>query len=294
MSAIESAGRERVVRALRDHEAEIAENWVRLQIDQGVLVAGIGEHELRGEAEQLVSALLAGLATDELPAAKLATEHAELRETLADLSLRRARGGATPTATSLAVLAFKDVVLEILQRSTRNATELFEAAVLLNRVLDAAGVLAFDQYVATREEIISRQSRQLMELSTPVVRLWRRVLAVPLIGTLDTSRTQVVMESLLQAIRDDEAQVAIIDITGVAAVDTSVAHHLMQTVAAVRLMGADCVISGIRPATAQTIAQLGIDLSTILTRATLADALAAALRITGDAPAPAAALGAAS
>lgn len=285
MSAIESAGRERVVRALRDHEAEIAENWVRLQIDQGVLLAGIGEHELRGEADQLVAALLSGLTTG-LPAAGIAGDHAELRRTLADLSLRRARGGATPTATSLAVLALKEVVLEILQRATPNATELFETAVLLNRVLDAAGVLAFDQYVATREEIISRQSRQLMELSTPVVRLWRQVLAVPLIGTLDTSRTQVVMESLLQAIKDDEAQVAIVDITGVAAVDTSVAHHLMQTVAAVRLMGADCVISGIRPSIAQTIAQLGVDLSTILTRATLADALSAALRITGDASLP--------
>ncbi|SOD58263.1 rsbT co-antagonist protein RsbR [Streptomyces zhaozhouensis] len=287
MSAIESAGRARVARALRDHEAEIAENWINLQVEQDVLVAGIGEGELRGEADQLVASLRGALADEQLPTARLAGEHAELRRTLADLSLRRARGGATPAAISLAVLALKDVVLEILRRSTRDATELFEAAVVLNRVLDAGGILAFDQYVATREEIISRQSRQLMELSTPVVRLWRHVLAVPLIGTLDTSRTQVVMESLLQSIKDDEAQVAIIDITGVAAVDTSVAHHLMQTVAAVRLMGADCVISGIRPPIAQTIAQLGVDLSAILTRATLADALAAALRITGDAPLPA-------
>lgn len=130
-----------------------------------------------------------------------------------------------------------------------------------------------------------RQSQQLMEQSTPVVRLWRQVLAVPLIGTLDTARTQVVMENLLQAIQDHEALVAIIDITGVPTVDTAVAQHLMQTVNAVRLMGADCVISGVRPSIAQTIAQLGIDLSTILTRATLADALATAIKMI-DGPGP--------
>ncbi len=285
MSAIESAVRDRLIHALRDHTAEIADNWVRLQIDQEVMVSGIGEEELRGEAGQLLSALLTGLESA-LPAGRLVTEHTELRETVTELSLRRARAGATPTATSLAVLSLKEVMLEIIQRSTQNARELFESAVVINRLLDAAGVLSFDTYVASREEIISRQSRQLMELSTPVVRLWRHVLAVPLIGTLDTDRTQVVMESLLQAIQAHEAQVAIIDITGVAAVDTSVAQHLMQTVAAVRLMGADCVISGIRPPIAQTIAQLGLDLSTIVTKATLADALAEAVKITGQSRVP--------
>jgi len=154
---------------------------------------------------------------------------------------------------------------------------------MINRLLDEAAALSFSAYVERREEIIQRQSRQLLELSTPVVHLWRKVLAVPLIGTLDTARTQVVMESLLQAIEAQEAQVAIIDITGVPTVDTAVAQHLMQTVNAVRLMGADCFISGIRPSIAQTIAQLGIDLSTILTRATLADALAAAVKMTEQA-----------
>ncbi|UCM87205.1 STAS domain-containing protein [Streptomyces marincola] len=285
MSAIESAVRDRLIHTLRDHHEEIAQNWVRLQIDQEVMVSGIGEDELRREAGQLLSALLAGLESD-MAAGRLAAEHTEVRDTITELSLRRARAGATPTATSLAVLSLKEVMLEILQRSTQNARELFEAAVVINRLLDTAGVLSFDTYVASREEIISRQSRQLMELSTPVVRLWRHVLAVPLIGTLDTDRTQVVMESLLQAIQADEAQVAIIDITGVATVDTSVAQHLMQTVAAVRLMGADCVISGIRPPIAQTIAQLGLDLSAITTKATLADALAEAIKITGQARIP--------
>ncbi|WP_059009398.1 STAS domain-containing protein [Streptomyces specialis] len=281
MTATESAARERLTSALRDHDQDIADRWVRLQIEQEGLGAGIGEDELRGEADALLAALLAGLESG-LPVSRVVTSHAELRGTITELSMRRARAGVTPTATSLAVLALKEVLLEVLQRATRDAEELFEAAVLINRLLDAAGVLSFDAYVSSREEIISRQSRQLLEMSTPVVRLWRHVLAVPLIGTLDTTRTQVVMESLLQAIQADEAKVAIIDITGVAAVDTSVAQHLMQTVAAVRLMGADCVISGIRPPIAQTIAQLGVDLSEILTRATLADALTEAVKITGQ------------
>ncbi len=162
-----------------------------------------------------------------------------------------------------------------------DAVSLYSAALLINRLLDAAGALSFDTYVEGRDEIIRRQSRQLLEVSTPVVRLWDRVLAVPLVGTLDTTRTQVVMGNLLGAIQTEEAQVAIIDITGVPTVDTAVAHHLMQTVNAVRLMGADCLISGIRPPIAQLMAQLGIDLHAILTRATLADALQTAIELTG-------------
>lgn len=178
------------------------------------------------------------------------------------------------------MLSLKEALLEAVQRRTRDGDDLFRSAVLINRLLDSAGALSFETFVEGREEIISRQSQQLLEVSTPVVRLWRQVLAVPLIGTLDTARTQVVMENVLQAIQEHEALVAIIDITGVPTVDTAVAQHLMHTVNAVRLMGADCVISGIRPPIAQTIAQLGIDLSTILTRATLADALREAVKLT--------------
>lgn len=238
--------------------------------------------ELREEADALVAALIAGMESA-LPVGRIVNSHDELKRAVSEFSLRRARVGTTPTATSLAVLSLKEAVLEAVQQSTDKADELFSAALLINQLLDAAGALSFDTYVEGREEIIRRQSRQLLELSTPVVRLWQQVLAVPLIGTLDTARTQVVMESLLQAIQDHEALVAIIDITGVPTVDTAVAQHLMQTVNAVRLMGADCVISGIRPPIAQTIAQLGIDLSKILTRATLADALSEAIKLTGSA-----------
>ncbi|MGW2993813.1 STAS domain-containing protein [Streptomyces sp. NPDC001193] len=282
MSSSAADVRQHVTKALQDRADEIADRWVQLQLDRAALRSGVGERELREEADSLVAALLAGLGTS-LPVEQVVASHAELNRAVSDLSLRRARAGATPTATSLAVLALKEALLEAVQESTEDAGELFSAALLINELLDAAGALSFATYVEGREEIIRRQSRQLLEVSTPVVRLWHQILAVPLIGTLDTARTQVVMENLLQAIADHEAQVAIIDITGVPTVDTAVAQHLMQTVSAVRLMGADCVISGIRPTIAQTIAQLGIDLSNILTRATLADALSDAMKITANA-----------
>ncbi|MEU4890783.1 STAS domain-containing protein [Streptomyces sp. NPDC044780] len=284
MTTSEAAVRERLTRALQERDEEIADRWVELQMEQALLDTDIGEAELREEAYALIEALVPGLQSG-VPVDRVVTSTPGLHEAVVGLSLRRARAGATPTATSLAVLALKEALLKAVQRDTRDAEELFASAVFMNRLLDVAGALSFETYVEGREEIIRRQSQQLMEQSTPVVRLWRQVLAVPLIGTLDTARTQVVMENLLQAIQDHEALVAIVDITGVPTVDTAVAQHLMQTVNAVRLMGADCVISGVRPSIAQTIAQLGIDLSTILTRATLADALAAAIKLI-DGPGP--------
>ncbi|MFD8569698.1 STAS domain-containing protein [Streptomyces sp. NPDC057694] len=283
MSTSDTDIRTLLLEALRDQEEQIAARWTTLQLEQAALGTDMTEGELREEARTLIDALTDAL-TGDTPVERLVTSHHDLRTAITELSLRRVRAGATPTDTSLAVLSLKEALLAAVQHTTRDMGELFSAAILVNRMLDAAGAISFETYVEGREEIIRRQSRQLMELSTPVVRLWKHVLAVPLIGTLDTARTQIVMESLLQAIQDDEAKVAIIDITGVLTVDTAVAQHLMQTVNAVRLMGADCVISGIRPPIAQTIAQLGIDLSTILTRATLADALSAAVRLT-DQPA---------
>ncbi|MFJ2747886.1 STAS domain-containing protein [Streptomyces sp. NPDC087297] len=286
MSSSTADVRQRLTKVLQERAEAVADRWVRLQLDQAELGNGMGEGELREEADRLVSALLAGLGTS-LPVKQVVTAHADLNRAVTEMSLRRARAGATPTATFLAVLAVKEALLEAVQHNTEDAGDLFAAALLVNELLDAAGALSFATYVEGREEIIRRQSRQLLEVSTPVVRLWHQILAVPLIGTLDTARAQVVMENLLQAISEHEAQVAIIDITAVPTVDTAVAEHLMHTVQAVRLMGADCVISGIRPSIAQTIAQLGIDLSGILTRATLSDALSEAVKITaGAGPGP--------
>ncbi|MET9514722.1 STAS domain-containing protein [Streptomyces sp. NPDC002994] len=279
MSSNEAVARKRVAGVMQGRVDEIADRWVQLQVRHAAVSADARESELREEADALVAALAAGL-DSALPVDRIVNSHADLNRAVTELSLRRARSGESPTATALAVLALKEALLEAVQESTQDGGELFSAALLINRLLDAAGALSFDTYVEGREEIIRRQSRQLLELSTPVVRLWKQVLGVPLIGTLDTARTQVVMENLLQAIQDQEATVAIIDITGVPTVDTAVAQHLMQTVNAVRLMGADCIISGIRPPIAQTIAQLGIDLSTIMTRATLSDALSEAIKLT--------------
>ncbi|MEU7202286.1 STAS domain-containing protein [Streptomyces sp. NPDC045470] len=284
MSFTEAAARERVIGTLRAESDTVSDRWVQLQLAQDEMRDIVNESELREEADVLLGALLRGLESD-APVNRVVATDRPLRQAVIDLSMRRARNGAMPTVTSLAVLSLKEALLEAVQRQTRDSEELFVTAVLINRLLDRAGTLSFETYVEGREEIIRRQSRQLLEVSTPVVRLWRQVLAVPLIGTLDTTRTQVVMENLLEAIQQHEALVAIIDITGVPTVDTAVAQHLMQTVNAVRLMGADCVISGIRPSIAQTIAQLGIDLSTILTRTTLADALAAAVKLTDEASA---------
>ncbi|MFG2205861.1 STAS domain-containing protein [Streptomyces sp. NPDC048638] len=279
MSGTEDAVRTRVTDVLRADADAISDHWVRLQLGRAS-EAEVREAELREEADALIVALLAGLESD-TPVERVVASRRELHQTVVEFAMRRARRGATPTGTALAVLALKEALLAAMKRQTGDAEQLLDCAMLINRLLDSAGALTFETFVEGREEIIRRQSRQLLEVSTPVVQLWRQVVAVPLIGTLDTARAQVVMENLLEAIQEKEALVAIIDITGVPTVDTSVAQHLIQTVNAVRLMGADCVISGIRPPIAQTIAQLGIDLSTILTRATLADALAAAVKLTG-------------
>ena len=194
-----------------------------------------------------------------------------------ELSRNRARQGFTPTETAISVFALK----QVLEPSLTGSAKDIRAYLQLSRLLDELGLLTAEAYARTREEIISSQADQLLELSTPVVKLWDGVVAVPLVGTLDSARTQVVMERLLQALIDYNSTQAIIDITGVPAVDTQVAQHLLKTVVAARMMGADCVISGIRPQIAQTIVALGIEFGDIHTKATLAEAMLLAMRRTG-------------
>jgi rsbT co-antagonist protein RsbR len=180
------------------------------------------------------------------------------------------------------VFSLKQPLYDALRRAgVADADSLANETLQVSTVVDRLGLLTVEEYVRGREEIIQRQQQELMELSTPVVRLWKNVLALPLIGTLDSARTQVVMENLLQEIVDTGSQIAIIDITGVPTVDTLVAQHLLKTVAAARLMGADCIISGIRPQIAQTIVHLGVELGDVVTKGTLADAFALALKRTG-------------
>lgn len=286
MASEEAAERELLVAVLTDRGADVVTAWLASQRDLTASGTVLSQKDLRDEALEFVGALRDGLRSP-LPADDVVGRHPPLREAVTRLSSRRARSGVAATPIALGMLSLKEAMLGVAESLTTDTRVLYRAARLAGRVLDVAGALVFATYVESREEIIRTQHQQMLELSTPVVLLWPRILAVPLIGTLDSARTQLVMNGVLEAIQSNEALVAIIDITGVPTVDTAVAHHLLQTVGAVRLMGAECFISGIRPAIAQTITQLGIDLTTITTRATLADALAEAVRlIDAEAPMP--------
>jgi rsbT co-antagonist protein RsbR len=206
---------------------------------------------------------------------------APLRDLLDDLSRTRVIQGFSPSETAVFVFSLKEPLFELLRREfANNADELAHEIWTTSRLIDKLGLYTVEAYSKTREEVIVRQQQELLELSTPVVELWEGILALPLIGTLDSSRTQIVMESLLERIVTSGAEIAIIDITGVPTVDTLVAQHLIKTISAARLMGADCILSGIRPQIAQTIVHLGLELN-VVSKATMADALALALRRSG-------------
>ncbi|HEY1946635.1 MAG TPA: STAS domain-containing protein [Bryobacteraceae bacterium] len=209
-------------------------------------------------------------------------EWARMKDFLVGLSRQRAEAGATPSETATFVLSFKQPLHRLFRKEFSNSVaDLADETARTMPLIDKLALQTIEAYQKSREEIIRRQQEELLEISTPVVRLWEGVLALPLIGTLDSARTQVVMENLLEAIVKYGAAIAIIDITGVPTVDTIVAQHLLKTVAAARLMGADCIISGIRPQIAQTIVHLGVDLADVITKATLADAFQIALRKIG-------------
>ncbi|MCX5208936.1 STAS domain-containing protein [Kitasatospora sp. NBC_00240] len=269
-------------------ERQESERLVKLLSQQGDVLVGRWiegvSHTLRGrlsvleldrELRELYSALVEGLRAGG-PDWR-AEGWSEVRALLTELSRNRARQGFTPTETATAVFALKELLVPDTDTSQQDIAAYLE----LNRLVDAIGLFTVETYSKTREEIIGAQAEQLLELSTPVVKLWDGVVAVPLVGTLDSARTQVVMEKLLQTLVDTGSEQAIIDITGVPAVDTEVAQHLLKTVVAARLMGAECTISGIRPQIAQTIVALGIQFGDIVTKATLADALKHALRRLG-------------
>jgi rsbT co-antagonist protein RsbR len=254
---------------------------MRLQLDAPTRRPDlISEPELRGQAQQFLLAFRRAVAA-EAPSDIQAAAWSEVRELLGDMSRSRSRKGFSAAETAIFVFSLKQPLFERLRREITESEALAAEMWTATTLLDTLGLYTTDVHQKGREEIIHRQQQELLELSTPVVRLWDNVVALPLIGTLDSARTQVVMENLLQEIVAASAAVAIIDITGVPTVDTVVAQHLLKTVAAARLMGADCIISGIRPQIAQTIVHLGVDLGDVTTKATLADAFAVALRRTG-------------
>jgi rsbT co-antagonist protein RsbR len=260
---------ERMADFLREHQDKVVGRWSEL------VVAGLrgrtSIEEVRHELRELFSLIVRVMTA--------ADDHAdgELRAALEGLSHARARDGFTPSETALGVFSLKEAVYELVA----DAAELVPEYLAFSRLLDDLGLRTIEAYMAARERIIADQATAMMELSTPVVRLWDGIIAVPLVGTLDSARTQLVMEKLLETLVATGAGHAVIDITGVPTVDTEVAQHLLKTVSAARLLGAECIISGIRPQVAQTIVSLGIEFGDIATKASLADALAVALRNAG-------------
>lgn len=239
--------------------------------------------ELEEQTRALLKAITQGAQSNE-PENVAGAGWNTARELLQDISASRAHQGFTPTETATFVLSLKQALFKAIRRElAKNQDELFENIWVATQLLDRLSLLTAEASMATREELISRQQQELMELSTPVVKLWDGILALPIIGTLDSARTQVVMENLLQSVVSTNSKYAIIDITGVPTVDTLVAQHLLKTITAARLMGAECIISGVRPQIAQTIVHLGINLEDVITKAKLSDAFALALQRSGRA-----------
>jgi len=236
--------------------------------------------ELREQSHRLLSSIVRGIQVDE--SAQLSgAAWDETKELLQEISATRAHQGFTPSETANFVFSLKQPLYNTIRKAVSDPDELFRAVTAVTLLLDRLALLTLEAFMVTREELISRQQQELLELSTPVVKLWDGILALPIIGTLDSARTQIVMENLLQTVVATNSKYAIIDITGVPTVDTLVAQHLLKTITAARLMGAECIISGVRPQIAQTIVHLGIDLTQVITKAKLSDAFALALQKSG-------------
>jgi rsbT co-antagonist protein RsbR len=271
-----------IPKTLLKQRNEILQEWLQLQLSAANLRTDlISEAELRNDSNRFLNAL-----TDAVQSGNLSDistpEYKPVLEMLADFSHSRGLLGFTPSETATFVFSFKQPLISALRKSVENnPAELVETMFSADLLIDKLGLHTTEVYQRSREEVIRRQQEEMLELSTPVVQLWEGIVALPLIGTLDSARTSVVMETLLQTIVETRSELAIIDITGVPTVDTLVAQHLLKTVAAARLMGADCIISGIRPQIAQTMVHLQIDLSAVTTKATMAEALRFALKRSG-------------
>jgi len=265
---------------LHKDEGALLQNWVDTQVNSpNFRPDRTNRQELTDHSRRFLALLREAVKAGDSDI--MASSWTGVREMLDELSVNRAQQGFSPSETATFVFSLKQPVFDRLKNAAGSGVEALSWLWPTNLLLDRLGLYTTEVFQRGRERVIIRQQQELMELSTPVVTLWEGVLALPLIGTLDSARTQVVMESLLQRIVDSGASIAIIDITGVPTVDTVTAQHLLKTVAAARLMGADCIISGIRPQIAQTIVHLGVDLGTVITKATLADAFAIAMKRLG-------------
>lgn len=259
---------------LQRKKKSILEEWMKNQLaDDSLREDLMSNDELREQSDELLDSLLKAINEENINNVT-SPDFEPVSEILSGISITRARQGFTPKETGLYVLSLKEALLHTLQTEIKDNPEaLYEASMKINKLIDSFSMTTFETFIKGREEVILRQTDEITEISTPVIRVWDGILALPIIGTLDSARTQVVMENLLQEIVETGSGIAILDISGVPAVDSLVAQHLIKTVSATRLMGAECIISGIRPEIAQTVVHLGIDLSNIITKASLASAL---------------------
>jgi rsbT co-antagonist protein RsbR len=263
-----------ITKLLQKKKKQLLELWMTKQLSDAMLREDLMSNEdLREQSNELLDELLKAIATEhaediDAPAFEL------VKEVLSGISISRAKQGFSPRETGIYVFSLKEAIQQVLKEEIKDDMQLlYQSTLSFNKLLDSLGVVTFETFIKGREQVILRQTDEITEISTPVIQVWEGILALPIIGTLDSARTQVVMENLLQEIVETGSTIAILDISGVPAVDSLVAQHLMKTVAATRLMGAECIISGIRPEIAQTVVHLGIDLSNIVTKASLASAL---------------------
>lgn len=267
-----------IFKFFQQNQAAILEKWMTNQLtDRGLRDDLISNEELRNESEELVQEFIKGLSKDNIDNPE-SPDFDPVLEILGGISISRAHQGFSPKETGLFVISLKEAIIDLIWEQNWDASIVTPSIRSLSKLFDTFSIYTFETFIKGREEVILRQTDEITEISTPVIRIWDHILALPIIGTLDSARTQVVMESLLTEIVASGSSIAILDISGVPTVDSLVAQHLLKTVSATRLMGAECIISGIRPEIAQTIVHLGIDLSGIITKSSLASALSYAFR----------------
>lgn len=256
----------------------IFESWMKFQLtDEGLREDLMTNEDLRVQSEELLNSIVDNLTDNTFDNSTAGLEG--VNDILDSISISRAKQGFSPRETGFYILTLKSALLSTLEKELKDPVVLYAQSMKVSKLIDGFSISTFETFIKGREEVILRQTDEMTEISTPVIRVWDGILALPIIGTLDSARTQVVMESLLQEIVASGSSIAILDISGVPAVDSLVAQHLIKTVSATRLMGAECIISGIRPEIAQTVVHLGIDLSTVITKSTLASALKTAFTL---------------
>ncbi|WP_428662820.1 STAS domain-containing protein [Runella sp.] len=261
------------IKILQQNKKTILDLWMKNQaVEEGFRDYLLNNENQLEQSDELLTVLLNSLNDENFENIR-SKEFDKIIDVLAGISVSRAKQGFSPRETGEYIFGLKDALLQVAQQEIKDLTVLYQTILNISKLFDHLGIVTFETFIKGREDVIFRQTEEITEISTPVIRVWDGILALPIIGTLDSSRTQVVMENLLQEIVETGSQIAILDISGVPAVDSLVAQHLIKTVTATRLMGAECIISGIRPEIAQTVVHLGIDLSNIITKSTLASAL---------------------